>query len=256
MRGFAEKTIIVCGGATGIGAATTERLAAEGARVVVGDLNRELAEATADRIRVSGGTAIAAEFDLADEVSIRELISRSLSEFGSIHGLFNVGADLSPATLGRDHDLLEMDPAVWRRTFEVNLLGFARTCREVIPHFLKQGGGAIVNTTSGAYFVGEPTRPAYAASKAGVNTLTRHIASRWGKNGIRCNGVSPGFVLTETARRTLSETDLSAALERNHSTRLGEPSDLASAVTFLLSDEAEWINGQVWVIDGGKAFRD
>lgn len=256
MRGLVGKVIVVCGGGTGIGAATAERLADEGAQVVVGDLDMVQARRTADRITATDGTAIPAEFDLADEASVSELIGLAVKEFGGLHGLFNVGADLSPGTLGKDGDLLAMDPEVWRRTLEVNLLGYARSCRAVIPHFLHQGEGAIVNTTSGAYFAGEPTRPAYAASKAGVNTLTRHIASRWGKNGIRCNGISPGFVITETARRTLTEENLTAALESNHSTRLGEPADLANSAAFLLSDDAAWVNGQVWVIDGGRAFRD
>jgi NAD(P)-dependent dehydrogenase (short-subunit alcohol dehydrogenase family) len=139
---------------------------------------------------------------------------------------------------------------------EVNLIGYANTCRAVIPLLLEHGGGAIVNTSSGAAFAGEPLRPAYAASKAGVNTLTRHIASRWGKKGIRCNGVSPGMVLSETGRTQMSEEFQAAGLAVTRSTRLGKPSDLAAAVAFLLSDDAEWVNGQTWSIDGGSFLRD
>ncbi|MFC5831521.1 SDR family NAD(P)-dependent oxidoreductase [Nonomuraea insulae] len=256
MRGLKDKTIVVAGGATGIGAATAERLAEEGARVLVGDLNLGGAEATTARIAAAGGTAVPTAFDLADEGSVRALFERAVGEFGGVDGLFNVGADLSPGTIGRDGDLLEMDAAIWRRTFEVNLIGYAHTCRAAIPLLLEGGGGAIVNTSSLAAFVGEPLRPAYAASKAGINTLTRHVASRWGKEGIRCNGLSPGMVLSETGLATMSEEFKATVLAGIRSARLGRPSDLASAAAFLLSDDAEWINGQTWSIDGGGALRD
>jgi len=256
MRGLKDKRIVVAGGATGIGAATAGRLAEEGSRVLIGDLNLAGARETAERITAAGGTALAVAFDLADEASARALFERAVAEFGGVDGLFNVGADLSQATLGRDGDLSEMDAGIWRRTFEVNLIGYARTCRAAIPLLLESGGGAIVNTSSAAAFVGEPLRPAYAASKAGINALTRHVASRWGKEGIRCNGVSPGMVLSETALATMSEEFKAAGLAGSRSTRLGRPSDLAAAAAFLLSDDAEWINGQTWSVDGGGSLHD
>ena len=256
MRGLEGKRIIVAGGATGIGAATAERLTAEGAAVVIGDINIDGAEATAARIAAAGGRALTAEFDLADEASIQGLIELGKAELGGIDGLYNVGADLSDATLGHDLDLLEMDPAVWLRTLEVNLLGFALTCRAVIPFLLDQGGGVVVNTSSGAAIGGEPTRPAYAASKAGINALTRHIASRWGKEGIRCNAVMPGLVLGETQQRQNDQQLQTQALAFARSPRLGMPADLAGVVAFLFSDDAEWINGQAWSIDGGMSLRD
>ncbi|MGP4096859.1 SDR family NAD(P)-dependent oxidoreductase [Nonomuraea sp. KM90] len=256
MRGLADKRIVVAGGATGIGAATAERLAEEGAQVLIGDVNLEGAEATAGRVKAAGGTAVAVAFDLADEGSVRALFERAVAEFGGVDGLFNVGADLSPDTLGRDGDLSEMDAAIWRRTFEVNLIGYAHTCRAAVPLLLEGGGGAIVNTSSGAAYVGEAVRPAYAASKAGINALTRHVASRWGKEGIRCNGVSPGMVLSETGLETMSEGFKAAVLGAIRSPRLGRPADLAGAVAFLLSDDAAWINGQTWSVDGGGSLRD
>ncbi|MFI9382112.1 SDR family NAD(P)-dependent oxidoreductase [Kutzneria sp. NPDC052558] len=255
MRGLAGKTVVVCGGATGIGAGTAERLAAEGMRVVVGDINEPGAKATAERIAEAGGVALSAGFDLAEEESVQALVDLAVTQWGAVHGLVNVGADTSPNTIGRDLDLLEMDFDVWRRTLDVNLLGFVRSSRAVIPLFLAQGGGAIVNVSSGAAFGGEPTRPAYAASKAAINTLTRHVASRWGKAGVRCNAVSPGAVLSEAMINSMSAEFLDGMLARTRSPRLGQPADLAAAVAFLLSDDTAWVNGQVWTIDGGAALR-
>lgn len=205
MRGLSGKRIVVCGGATGIGAATAKRLAEEGARVVVGDVNVVGAEKTAAGIAAAGGTALAAEFDLADAASIEALMARAVAEFGGLDGVFNVGADTSPDTIGGDTDLLGMDAGLWRHTLDVNLVGYAHSCRAAIPLLLDQGGGAIVNTSSGAALVGEAVRPAYAASKAGINALTRHVASRWGKEGIRCNGVMPGLVLSEILMRNTTD---------------------------------------------------
>lgn len=255
MRGLRDKTFIVAGGATGIGAATAERLAAEQACVTIGDINIAGAEATAERIANAGGRAIAVEFDLSDDKSVRDLVDRTIAEFGAVHGLHNVGADLSVGNLGRDKTLLETDMDVWQRTLDVNLLGYVRTSRAVLPHLLEQGGGSIVNTSSGTAVGGDPSRVAYGVSKAAVNQLTRHIAINWGRQGIRSNGVMPGLVMGETVKNqndlALQESFLAAA----RTTRLGEPADLASVVSFLLSDEAEWINGQVWFIGGGAHLR-
>ncbi len=119
-----------------------------------------------------------------------------------------------------------------------------------------RGGGAIVNMSSAAAFQGEPTRPAYVASKAGIGALTRHVATRWGREGIRCNAVAPRFTATEAIRSAPQWPDLErAALGRMHSPRVGEPADIAAAVAFLLSDDGAWINGQVINIDGGTILR-
>lgn len=257
MKGLNGKRIVIAGGGNGIGAATAERLGAEGAAVVVGDINPDAAQATAKRIADAGGTALAVEFDLADERSVRALVDTAVDHLGGVDGLYNVGADVSADVLGRDGDLLDMDPAVWRRTLEVNLIGYAYTARAVLPLLLEQGGGAIVNTSSAAAHVGDHVRAAYQSSKAGINALTRHIANRWGKQGIRANCVSPGIVLTESAEKmALSPEALEFARLTIPSTRFGKPEDLAGVVTFLLSDDAEWINGQVWSINGGALLRE
>jgi NAD(P)-dependent dehydrogenase (short-subunit alcohol dehydrogenase family) len=255
MRGLKDKTFLVAGGATGIGAATAKRLAAEGACVAVGDINIGGAIATAEQITDSGGRAIAIEFDLADARSVQDLVDRTIGEFGGIHGLHNVGADLSEDNLGRDTTILDTGMDVWWRTLDVNVLGYVRTIQAVLPHLLEQGGGSIVNTSSGAALGSDPQHVAYGASKAAVNHLTRHVAVNWGKHNIRSNGVMPGLVMGETQERQGDLALQQAFLMFGKTTRLGKPDDLAAVTTFLLSEEAEWITGQVWYIGGGSHLR-
>jgi NAD(P)-dependent dehydrogenase (short-subunit alcohol dehydrogenase family) len=255
MHGLVGKTFIVAGGATGIGAGTAERLASEGASVTVGDINITGANATVERITTAGGRAIAVEFDLADEESIQNLVDRTMNAFGPIHGLHNVGADLSENNLGRDTTVLDTDLDVWHRTLDVNLLGYVRTTRAVLPHLLKQGTGSIVNTSSGGSLGTDPMHVAYNATKAAVNQLTRHVANNWGAKGVRCNAVMPGLVMGETQERQNDKQLQQMFLNAAKTTRLGRPADLAAITAFLLSDEGEWVNGQVWYIGGASHMR-
>jgi NAD(P)-dependent dehydrogenase (short-subunit alcohol dehydrogenase family) len=128
--------------------------------------------------------------------------------------------------------------------------------KHAIPQLLSRGGGAIVNMSSAAAFQGEPARPAYATAKAGIGALTRHVAARWGKEGIRCNAVAPGFTATDAIRAVPQWPDLEAsALKRIRGDRVGTTEDIAALVAFLLSDEGSWINGQVINVDGGTVLR-
>lgn len=255
MLGLTGRSFIVAGGATGIGAGTAKRLAAEGALVTVGDINIAGARSTAELIAGAGGSAIAVEFDLSDDDSVEHLVEAAVAEYGGVHGLHNVGADLSEANLGHDTTVLDTGFEVWRRTLEVNLLGYVRTSRAVLPHLLDQGGGAIVNTSSGGSLGTDPVHVAYNASKAAVNQLTRHVANNYGKHGVRCNALMPGLVMGETQERQNDQQMQQMFLMAAKTTRLGRPSDLAAVTAFLLSDEAEWINGQVWYIGGASHMR-
>ena len=254
LRGLADRAVVVVGGATGIGAATAARLAEEGCRVVIGDIAEDAAHATAGRIVAGGGAATAVAFDLADPDSVSGLIDRAASIHGGIDAMFNVGADMT--AIRADTDIVEIDLTVWDRVMAVNLRGYVAAMKHALPRMLSRGGGAIVNMSSAAAFQGEPARPAYATAKAGIGALTRHVASRWGKEGIRCNAVAPGFTATEAIRSAPHWPQLeAAALKRIRGPRVGATEDIAALVAFLLSDEGAWINGQVINIDGGTVLR-
>lgn len=254
LTGLTDTVTVVAGGATGIGAATAARLGAEGCRVVVGDLAEEAARRTASDICAAGGIATAVAFDLADPDSVAGLMSTATATFGGVDALFTVGADM--AALRRDSDVVDIDLDLWDRVMAVNLRGYVAAMKYAIPRMLDRGGGAIVNMSSAAAFQGEPTRPAYATAKAGIGALTRHVASRWGKDGIRCNAVAPGFTATDAIRSAPQWPELeAAALKRIRAPRAGETSDVAALVAFLLSEEGAWINGQVINIDGGTVLR-
>ncbi|MDT5334682.1 MAG: hypothetical protein QOD90_187 [Mycobacterium sp.] len=254
LRGLTDRVVVVVGGATGIGAATAARLGEEGARVVVGDLAGEAAQRTAERIVAAGGVASAAAFDLADPDSVAGLIDTAANVYGGIDAIFNVGADM--AAIRADTDVVDIDLEIWNRVMAVNLRGYVVAMKHAIPRMLTRGGGAIVNMSSAAAFQGEPVRPAYAAAKAGIGALTRHVASRWGKEGIRCNAVAPGFTATEAIQSAPQWPELEAsALKRIRAPRVGETDDVAALVAFLLSDEGAWINGQVVNVDGGTVLR-
>jgi NAD(P)-dependent dehydrogenase (short-subunit alcohol dehydrogenase family) len=222
--------------------------------VVIGDVAVDAAQRTAARIAATGGAATPAAFDLADPASVVALIDSAATTYGGVDLLFNVGADMG--AIRADTDVVDIDFAVWDRVMAVSLRGYVAAMKYAIPEMLKRGGGAIVNMSSAAAFQGEPARPAYAAAKAGIGALTRHVASRWGKDNIRCNAVAPGFTATETIRSVRHWPDLeAAALKRIRAPRVGDPGDVAALVAFLLSAEGEWINGQVVNVDGGTVLR-
>lgn len=245
------KRILVAGSARNIGAKTAERLVEEGAQVFLGDVDGARVKAVADQLGAESQW-----FDLADPESLDNLVSAAAKHLGGLDGIVNVAADISPNTLGNDVDLLGMDIAIWEKTLSSNLVGYALLIKHALPHLIESGSGSIVNISSGSYFIGEPTRPAYAAAKAGVNTLTRHVASRWGKDNIRCNDISPGMIVTETAGDLVTEEYMNNILRGMPLPRLGESKDIANGIVFFMSDEAEWITGQVLNINGGAAFRD
>jgi NAD(P)-dependent dehydrogenase (short-subunit alcohol dehydrogenase family) len=253
VEGLKEKVVLVAGAATGLGAASARRLADEGARVVVGDLDLDGARRTAEAIGDAGGQAVAVGFDIADEASVGELVTTTVRTYGGLDAVHINAGDMG--AVSQDTDVVDMDLAVWDRTFAVNLRGHMLVTRYAVPELLARGGGALVYTSSIAAFTGEAARPAYSATKAGINALARHVASRWGREGIRANAVAPGLILTQAIQDGAAPDLLEALLARTRSTRHGHADDVAGMVAHLMSAHGAWINGQVINVDGGTVMR-
>jgi NAD(P)-dependent dehydrogenase (short-subunit alcohol dehydrogenase family) len=253
VRRFDDQVVVVAGAGSGIGAATAHRLASEGARVVVGDIDAGKAEKVAALITGSGGSATPVPYDQGDEASIGALIEAALVTYGGVDCLHANAADMD--VVGDDGDAADVSLEVFQRTIDVDLRGYMLLTRHVVPPMLERGRGSIVYTSSGAAFAGEAERVCYAMAKAGVNALMRHVASKWGKNGIRANSVAPDLVLTNGVRESLPEAFRESVLRRQRSPRLGDPGDVAAAVAYLLSADAEWVVGQVLSVDGGVTMR-
>jgi len=248
---LAGKRLVVIGAGTGIGAATVERLCAEGARVAVLDINLPGAQAVATRMAANGHEAFALAVDIVDEASVNAAIAAAAERLGGLDGAHVNAADLR--TIFADSDALALDLAVFDRTIAVNLRGHLLCTRAVLPHLLAAGGGAIVYTSSGAGDSGETERPSYATSKSGLNALMRHVASRWGKEGVTANCIAPGFVMTPEmiAGGQVPPEWADLCLTQTRSTRLGKAEDIAGVAAMLLSEDGRWINGQVVHVNGG-----
>lgn len=250
-----DKAIVVIGSGTGIGAATVKQLAAEGARVCAADINLEAAQRVAEEVRAAGGEAHAVYIDIADESLVSQAFTEAVGALGGLDGVHVNAADLR--VIFEDSDALAEDLAVFDRTLQVNLRGHLLCTRAALPHLLDKGQGAIVYTSSGAADAGDSTRPAYAAAKSGLNALMRHVAARWGREGITANCVAPGFVFTPemAASGQVPQELLDGFLAHTPSTRLGRVEDIAGVVCLLLSEQGRWINGQVYNINGGSLMR-
>jgi NAD(P)-dependent dehydrogenase (short-subunit alcohol dehydrogenase family) len=257
MKGLDGKIAVVAGGGQGMGAAIARRLASEGSRVVVGDLREERAKSVVASIEETGGTALAMQFDISDEKSVKALIGHAVESFGGVDLLANVAANVGPdAAIVRDTDIVDEAVQTWHEMLAVNVTGYMFSCRHAIPEMLKRGGGSIVNISSGGSVMGSPTMAAYAVSKAGVESLTRHIVGRWQGEGIRANAIAPGLIHTPTSdlwfaeqnKMSLREMDEAASLMH----RAGQPEEIAAAVAFLLSDECPFLTGQIIAVNGGN----
>jgi NAD(P)-dependent dehydrogenase (short-subunit alcohol dehydrogenase family) len=247
------RAAIVTGGAGGIGAAVVARLAADGASVVVADIDVAGAIAVAETVRAGGGVAHAVAVDLADESSVVELVAECIARFERIDILDNNAALTDAAHLAHDRGVTDLDASVWDAMFAVNLRSQYLMIKHVVPHMMRGGGGSIVNVSSGAAMKGDLTRTAYSASKAGVESLTRSTAAQFGRAGIRANTIVPGLILTEAVRAGIPPEALASYTTTVLTPYVGEPVDVAGLVSFLASDESRYITGQTIVIDGGMS---
>lgn len=250
-----DKVLFITGAGAGIGRATALRLASEGARVMVTDVDGLSAQDTADQIEKAGGTALAAEVDVRAGEQIAAAAAAAVAAWGGIHLLVN------NAGLVTGHSLRDLTEEAWDLVLDVNLKGQFLVAQEVTRRIAASGGGAVVNLSTVEATVvvtsGETAQPHYNASKGGVPMLTKALAVELASDAIRVNCVAPGPVATDFFDYEAVTSDEGFALmkQRLLVPRVGQPEDIAAAVSFLLSDEASFINGIQLPVDGGWQTR-
>ncbi|MGZ4703265.1 MAG: SDR family NAD(P)-dependent oxidoreductase [Acidimicrobiales bacterium] len=246
----AERVAIVTGGASGIGLGIVQRMAHDGAKVAVLDLDGPAAEAAAAEIRAGGGTAIAVPVDVADRESIERGVERVRAELGPVTILVN--------NAGKEgfEPFLKISPESWNSILTVNLTGTFHCCQVVLPDMIEAGWGRIVNISSSSAQGGQPLMTHYVASKAGVIGFTKALALEVGPKGITVNTIPPGFIDTPMTRRSEEKGLLGPGIDHHASLtpvrRAGRPEDIAAACAFLVSDEASYVTGQVIGVNGGR----
>ena len=242
-----RRVAVVTGGASGIGLATVRRLAAEGAHVVIGDLDPAAGKAAADEV---GGLFVAT--DVTDQAAVENLFQQAFDTYGSVDIAFN-NAGISPPD---DDSILDTGLEAWKRVQEVNLTSVFLCCKAAIPYMRRQGKGSIINTASFVARMGAATSQiSYTASKGGVLAMTRELGVQFAREGIRVNALCPGPVNTPLLQELFAKDPERAARRLVHIPvgRFAEADEIAAAVAFLASDDSSFVNATDFLVDGGIA---
>jgi NAD(P)-dependent dehydrogenase (short-subunit alcohol dehydrogenase family) len=240
-----QKTVIVTGGATGIGQAFAMGCAAQGANIVVADMNSS--EETVEGIKKLGGRAIGIQVDVSNQESLTAMADASLKAYGRIDGLINNAAYFREVKLT---PFEEIDPVIWDRIFQVNVRGVWQCCKAVMPAMRSQNSGSILNISSVVAVAGQPGYLHYVATKGAVLSMTKGLAKECGSVGVRVNVIAPGFVITDATKDRPIEWQQSFLKARAIS-REQRPNDLVGTAMYLLSDLSCFVSGQTIVVDGG-----
>ena len=247
-----NKTGLVTGAGQGIGRAIALSYAQEGASVVVADFNEETGRETVQLIERAGGTATFSHGDVSKEESVKAMVELTVATYGRL----DIACNSAALTRGSG-PIHEFEREVFEQTLEMCLTNTWLCMKYEIAAMLENGGGAIVNISSNASLKGQAYNTAYAAAKGGVNILTKSSATEYGNQGIRINAVSPGVIRTAGLEKYFEEQPAMEERMKRRAImkRLGEPGEIADAVTFLSSDRASFITGQLLSVDGGEAVR-
>ena len=243
------KVALVTGAAGGIGAETCLALAEAGARIVLTDIAEEgLATVTA-KLADQGYPVASQVADITDEAAVADLVAFTLATFGRIDVLDNNAG--ATGLTSEDGAVADMSLQTWQRAAAINVTGPMLLCKHALPAMMAGGGGSIINISSGQSLSGDLSNTAYAAGKAALNSLTRDIATQYGHQGIRCNAIAPGLIVTPEAQQRFPAAFRDMFIDNCLVPRLGHPRDIANTVVFLASDLSSYITGQVISVDGG-----
>jgi 2-hydroxycyclohexanecarboxyl-CoA dehydrogenase len=246
---FTDRVAVVTGGASGMGRAAVLGFAAEGAAVVVNDIDEAGLQATADEVRARGGKVALAPGDITDAATVNLMVDRAVAEFGKVDILFNY--------VGGDPDLAPQKPFIqqtedfWDRMIAINLKSTIHACRAVLKGMIAQGHGRIINTGAVAGKIGGPSMALYSAVKGGVIAFTKALALEAAPHGITVNCVCPGPIATPGMQRVFADQSMQAVTGIVPLGRVGTPEEVASAVLYLASDDAAFVTGQALSVDGG-----
>jgi 3-oxoacyl-[acyl-carrier protein] reductase len=246
---FDGKVAVVTGAGRGIGEEYAKAIAREGARVVIAELDAESGERVAKEIEQAGGTAVAVPTDVSSEESTLAMGRAGLEAFGGVDYLVNNAAIYGGMEL---YGLTNMPMDYWNKFMSVNMTGAVLCTRAVFPSMAERGGGAIVNQSSTAAWMGAGY---YGIAKLAIHGITQSFARELGPMGIRVNAIAPGPTDTEATRTTVPKEIIDQLLATMPLARMGTPGDMADACLFLLSDEARWVTGHVLNVDGGQIMR-
>ena len=249
-KNFEGKTILVTGGGSGIGEAVALQLGAEGANVVVADINLEAAQKVVTAIEAAGGTAAATACDVGDAHAVKAMVDWTVQTFGALHGAFNNAGIGGPGGLAQDIDIDE-----YHKLMNVNLHSVFYGMKYEAPEIIKAGGGSIVNTSSILGLVGEGLFLPYVTAKHGVVGMTKAAAISYASQGVRVNSVHPGYINTPLVANSLDDATREGLISLHPIGRLGESAEVAEVVCFLLSDKASFVTGSQYVVDGAYTAR-